>query len=533
MTARIGIDFGTANTVVAGWDAAGQRAEPIPLPGYDVVREPVPGLLQRVVPSVVGYRIGADGRVTTALGAGGLTDPGPGGTVFRSMKSNLSGRVADVPRTVGGRPITGRQAATDFLRGVTALAVLAVGADDLEIVATAPVETFDSYRDWLVTEVGRDLPQARLRVVDEATAAAVGYGGRMTPGDAFAVFDFGAGTLDVSVVVVRDPDEAAGGAAVRVVAKAGADLGGNHIDAVLARWLLDRAGGAPRDPVQHNTAFAVLLAQAEQAKTTLSHQDAVRIAVPGAGRPLDVSRADLERLLRDEDLLGRVNRTLRRVLDAAAARGYPAGDLARVYLAGGTSLIPAVQDLLRLQFEPGVLHLDRPLEAVALGAAAIAGGRELHDHIQHDYAIRHVNQQTGGYEFEPLVAAGTPYPTEEPVKSLTIRGVRSGQRRLGLAVYELAHATYRDAGADLEIVFDRTGGARATPISAQQRQERSTLWLNEESPTFLEADPPAEAGADRFLLDFRIDSQKRLTVSAFDLDRKIWLLDRRPVVRLA
>ncbi|MFI5914130.1 Hsp70 family protein [Dactylosporangium sp. NPDC051541] len=532
MTTRIGIDFGTANTVVAGWDAAGQRAEPIPLPGYDVVREPVPGLLQRVVPSVVGYRIGPDGRVGTALGAGGLTDPGPGGTVFRSMKANLAGRVADVPRTVGGHRITGRQAATDFLRGVTALAVLAVGADDLEIVATAPVETFDRYRDWLVTEVGRDLPQARLRVVDEATAAAVGYGGRMSPGDAFAVFDFGAGTLDVSVVVVRDADEAAGGAAVRVVAKAGADLGGNHVDALLARWLLERSGGGPRDPVRHNKIFAGVLAEAETAKVTLSHQDAVRVAVPG-GAPVTVDRADLERLLRDEDLLGRVNRTLRRVLDAAAARGYPAGELARVYLVGGTSLIPAVQDLLRLQFEPGVLHLDRPLEAVAVGAAGIAGGRELHDHIQHDYAIRHVNQGSGGYEFEPLVAAGTPYPTEEPVKSLTIRGVRTGQRRLGLAVYELAHATYRDAGADLEIVFDRDGGARAAPVSPQQRQERSTLWLNEDSPTFLDADPPAVAGADRFLLEFRIDSQKRLTVSAFDLDRSIWLLDRRPVVQLA
>ncbi|MEU7869022.1 Hsp70 family protein [Dactylosporangium sp. NPDC049140] len=533
MTTRIGIDFGTANTVVAGWDAGAQRAEPVPLPGYDVVREPVPGLPQRVVPSIVAYRTDPEGRVHTAIGAGGLADPGPGGTVFRSMKSNLSGRVADVPRTVGGRPITGRQAATEFLRGVTALAVLAVGADDLEIVATAPVETFDAYRDWLVTEVGRDLPQARLRVVDEATAAAVGYGGRMSPGDAFCVFDFGAGTLDVSVVVVRDPDEASGGAGVRVVAKAGADVGGNHVDALLARWALERSGGAPRDPVRHNQVFAAVLAEAEAAKVALSHRDTARIAVPGAARPVEVTRAGLERLLRDEDLLGRVNRTLRRVLDAAAARGFPAGDLARVFLVGGTSLIPAVQDLLRMQFEPGVLHLDRPLEAVAVGAAGIAGGRELHDHIQHDYAIRHVDQRTGGYEFEPLVAAGTPYPTEAPVRSLTIRGVRTGQRRLGLAVYELAHATYRDASADLEIVFDRDGGARATPVSEQQRQERTSLWLNEDSPTFLEADPPAEAGADRFLLEFRIDSQKRLTVSAFDLDRKIWLLDRRPVVRLA
>jgi hypothetical protein len=59
------------------------------------------------------------------------------------------------------------------------------------------------------------------------------------------------------------------------------------------------------------------------------------------------------------------------------------------------------------------------------------------------------------------------------------------------------------------------------------------LWLNEDSPTFLEADPPAAAGVDRFRLDFRIDAQKRLTVSAFDIERRLWVLDGHPVVQLA
>jgi hypothetical protein len=154
-------------------------------------------------------------------------------------------------------------------------------------------------------------------------------------------------------------------------------------------------------------------------------------------------------------------------------------------------------------------------------AAGIAGGHELHDHIQHDYAIRHVGAGSGAYEFETLVLAGTAYPTPEPVKSLTIKAIHQQQRRLGIAVYELAHATYTG------------GGARTIAVGAQQRQEQAMLWLNEDSPTFLEANPPATAGVDRFRLDFRIDAQKRLTVSAFDLDRKIWVLDRQPVVRLA
>ena len=73
---------------------------------------------------------------------------------------------------------------------------------------SSPVESFDTYRDWLVREVRDGLPTARLRVVDEATAAAVGYSARLNPGDAFAVIDFGAGTLDISVVRVESPNTA-------------------------------------------------------------------------------------------------------------------------------------------------------------------------------------------------------------------------------------------------------------------------------------------------------------------------------------
>jgi molecular chaperone DnaK (HSP70) len=232
-------------------------------------------------------------------------------------------------------------------------------------------------------------------------------------------------------------------------------------------------------------------------------------------------------------VLGRVNRALRKALEGAFAKGYSSDDIVNVFMVGGTSLIPAVRDLLHLQFDPSIVHMDRPLEAVATGAASIAGGHELHDHIQHDYTIRHVDPGTGAYEFEVIVEAGTGYPTPDPVSSITIKAIHNGQTRMGLAIYELAHATHQTSGADVEIVFDATGGARTVAVTPQQNQERAALWLNEDSPTFLEATPPAAADTDRFRLDFRIDSQKRLTVSAFDLERRIWVLTGHPVVQLA
>jgi molecular chaperone DnaK (HSP70) len=534
VTARIGIDFGTANTVVARWDEARGRGEPVPLDGVDLSRPAGSGVRQRVVPSLVAYShtgqqrwLGAQVTERPEL----LTDPDV--TVFQSTKTNVTGRAVDIARTVGDRKITARDAATQFLGDVTALAVLSVGAEDLEIVATAPVETFDTYRDWLVREVGAGIGAARLRVVDEATAAAVGYSARMSPGDVFCVFDFGAGTLDVSVVRVEEP--AGAGAGVRAIAKVGLDLGGNHLDALLAEQAAAELRLPHGDPVTYNRVFRQLLLSAEAAKVELTHAEETAIAAtdPKTGRRYrtEITRPRFEQLLRDKDVLGRVNRALRKTLETAATKGCPADEFAGVFLVGGTSLVPAVRDLVHLQFEPDRVHQDRPLEAVAAGAAGVAGGRELHDHIQHDYAIRHVEQRSGAYEFELLVAAGTAYPTPEPVRTITIKPIHHEQRRMGIAIYELTHAT--GGGADLEIVFDATGGARTVAVTAQQRQERTTLWLNEDSPTFLAADPPAPAGVDRFRLDFRIDAQKRLTVSAFDIERRTWVLDGHPVVQLA
>ncbi|HEY8482367.1 MAG TPA: Hsp70 family protein [Spirillospora sp.] len=531
MTTRIGIDFGTANTVVAGWDHDLDRGEPIPLPGLDLNREGVSGVDQRVVPSRIAFSATDDRRWVGAQVTPEMAED-PGVVVFQSTKGAVTGRTVDVPRRLGDdRTVTAREAATRFLSDVTAAAILTVDADDLEIVATAPVESFDTYRDWLVREVGEDAGGARLRVVDEATAAAVGYSARLNPGEVFLVFDFGAGTLDTSVVKVLDPSNATAGAAVRTISKAGLDLGGDHIDAMLAEVAAERAGLPLGDAEGYNRVFRELLRSAEKAKIALTTAES---AVIEAGpHRAEIGRDEFESLLRKKDVLGRINRALRKTLDGAAAKGFPADEISKVFLVGGTSLIPAVQEVLSLQFPPDILHMDRPLEAVAAGAAGIAGGYELSDHIQHDYAIRHVNRDTGAYEFETIVKAGTEYPTPEPVKQLTIKAIRDGQRQLGIAVYELAHASYREASSDLEIVFDANGGARTVAVTAQRLQERSRLWLNEDSPTFLEADPPAQAGVDRFRLDFRVDEQKRLTVSAYDLVRNTLVLDRQPVVRLS
>jgi molecular chaperone DnaK (HSP70) len=532
MTTRIGIDFGTANTVVAGWNESLERGEPIPLPGLDLLREGAVGVNQRVIPSLImfdsgGRRIGAQ----VAAEADIIDDP----RVFRSTKSVISGRVIDVPRDLGYAKVSNREAATRFLSDVMANALLVTGPD-VEIVATAPVEAFDTYRDWLVREVSEEVSATRIRVVDEATAAAVGYSGRMHPGDSFLVFDFGAGTLDVSVVIVNAPDQLAAGSGVRAVSKAGADIGGDQIDLLLTQHILEPLRLPTGDTAWLNQVTRRTLQSAERAKARLTREDTAAIEIPlGDINPveIDVTRSQFETLLRDSGVIRKINSALHGALNRAAAKGVHAEDLSNVYMVGGSSLIPAVRNVLLDLFPSEIVHLDRPLEAVASGAAGIAGGVELMDHIQHDYAIRHVNPASGVYEYTVIVHAGTEYPTLDPIAVHTIRATRDGQHHLGLAIFEMAHATYQQSSGDLEIMFDAQGGARAVTVTPQSKQEKSRLWLNEDSPTFLEANPPGKVNADRFRLEFRIDAQKRLTVSAFDLERRDWVLQQQPVVRLA
>ena len=75
---------------------------------------------------------------------------------------------------------------------------------------TVPVEAYEHYEDWLAT-VAEAAGVRRFRVIDEPSAAALGYGAHIQAGDVYLIFDFGGGTLDVSVVLVEEPDAAPAG----------------------------------------------------------------------------------------------------------------------------------------------------------------------------------------------------------------------------------------------------------------------------------------------------------------------------------
>ena len=198
---------------------------------------------------------------------------------------------------------------------------------------------------------------------------------------------------------------------------------------------------------------------------------------------------------------------------------------------GGNCMIPAVQRTVQ-QFSIASVKLQRPLDAGR--SSALVAGIDVQDYIQHDYALRFVETQGGGdYAYRPLVARGTPYPTREPIARIVVKASHDKQTQLGLAIFEIAEGQPASGEQSLELVFDPSGAARMTQVSPDEADRRHRFWVNEAAPTFLHADPPARQGEPRFEVEFGIDGNKRLLITARDLLTKQVTLRDYPVVKLS
>jgi molecular chaperone DnaK (HSP70) len=202
-------------------------------------------------------------------------------------------------------------------------------------------------------------------------------------------------------------------------------------------------------------------------------------------------------------------------------------------MVGGSSQIPSIQKIVRRIFGKERVMLNRPLDAVARGAAAFVAGIDFYDHIQHNYAIRYVNRQKGGYDYRVIVERGIPYPTHEPLDRLTVKATYDGQTQLGIAIFEIGEQYKRSRGGQtMELVFDPSGAARIAPVTPDDEDRRTYFWMNEHNPTFLHAEPSATQGEARFEVEFNIDGNKRLLITARDLKTAQTMLRDYPVVKL-
>lgn len=529
MPLRVSIDFGTSNTVIACWDEGQGSARVREIPGWSRPCNAEPRSTP-VIPSLIHYG-GEEARwIGQQVHDRGLLDSP---STVRWMKHYISTRSpVRVPLPGGSRSY--REVGADFLQAILSSILPAQGCEEIEAVFPVPVESFEHYQDWIISLAG-SAGIGRVRVVDEATAAAVASGFTLIPGEVFMLFDMGGGTLDVSVVRLEDKGDSPG-RRCRVLGKAGDDIGGMRMD----QWIFGEVWERCISTCDERSRKALsrpLLSACERAKEALSLGEETEIsACTGTHDRCELSipytRTEFERLMEEKGVFPRLNAVIQRALQGAYSRGFAEDDLAGVVMVGGCSQIPAIKKALEYRFGRQNVRHAHPLETVARGAAACAAEIDLDDHVQHDYALRFWNPRSAEHEYRILVRQGDPYPSIRPVARLLVRATYDGQSQLGVPIFEMGKARGNARSSQRELVSEPGGGVRLMDIPDDEQAGTHAFWMNENAPFFITANPPAARDESRFELSFSLDGNKRLLVTARDNRTGQVVVKDQPVVRL-
>lgn len=509
----LAFDFGTSNSVVARWNEALNDIEIPSLSGLDALCPLPDGGMARIIPSRIHFGPDAVPIVGAQVAdAGVLNHPG----TFRWLKMDmLRHGSANRGRRLNGSVITPRMAAGALVGRILKQLQARFGMIDDELVLTVPVEAYDHYIDWL-RETAQQSFSGTIGIIDEATACILGHLDHLPDDRVWLIIDFGGGTLDVSIV--RTDLHVVGHSRCRILGRAGEEIGGIMVDTWLLDLLQQREGIGDGDIAAIGSA---LLDDIELAKIVLSNgaQEA-RISRFNdmSGRLIDctLTREELAGVLEqrrepgNHNLYQVITRTLDRALEQARDRsGLKKEELEGIFLIGGSSMLPGVEETVRAFFPNARVHTGNPFEAIARGACRYAGG-SIDQVLTHDYCLRSWNRELKDFEFVPVIPRGTPYPQEKPFCSKYLKAASEGQQVLGLVVYERSMMDR----AQLAYVNSADG---LRPVRESIRQEAREKALNPADQECIHAVPPCNIGDRRFIAGFGIDRHRRLTLWLRDM----------------
>ena len=375
----VGIDLGTTNSLVAFMEGG----TPVVIPGEDG---------ERLVPSVVAW---TDDGVVVGNAARGTLMLDSASAVYSAKR--LMGRdIEDVQGelklfpfklaeglkpgevlkvSVGGLLLTPPEISAYVLLQLKKNAERFFGGPVTKAVITVPAYFNDAQRQ-ATKDAGRIAGLEVLRLVNEPTAAALAYGLDKNKDGLIAVYDFGGGTFDVSILKLHE-------GIFEVVATGGdTHLGGDDIDNLLIAIALDDIAGDLGEDVRGNGEAVQAVRRAViEAKILLSTAEkaTLDVALPSGKRYLrEITRAQFEELT-----AGVIARTAGPCKQALKDAGLTAAQIDEVVMVGGSTRIPAVRalvdDLFELKARGKKPHIElNPDEVVALGAAVqaqILGGR--------------------------------------------------------------------------------------------------------------------------------------------------------------
>ena len=203
----------------------------------------------------------------------------------------------------------------------------------------------------------------------------------------------------------------------------------------------------------------------------------------GTTFPARLSRDDVRRILTEHGFLSVFDRTIGRARAAAISRGCKEVLPVAVIMTGQGCAIPAVEDLIKKQFEGVPVLSDHPLDAVARGAALFLPHASRTDRIKNDYALRLLGFQKPGAQVPVPCAQRGPVPSAGQVARITISAAYDGQTRLGIPLFEISNSADAQAPA-LASVSDLPGGSVSPYHREIPVREQATSW-RARTPTLL------------------------------------------------
>ena len=517
----IGIDLGTTNSCVAVMEGN----EPVVIPNSEG---------RRTTPSMVAFIKDGERKVGDAAKRQAITNPGQ--TIYSIKRfmgetfDKVSTEISRVPYTVvKGENNTPRVKITDrmytpqeisamILQKMKKTAEDYLGHEVTEAVVTVPAYFNDAQRQ-ATKEAGEISGLKVLRIINEPTAAALAYGMDKKHTDTkVAVFDLGGGTFDISVLELGD--------GVFEVKSTNGDthLGGDDFDQVIIDWLADEFKkdegiDLRRDPM----ALQRLKEAAEKAKIELSGSTQTEINLPYI-MPVDgipkhlvktLTRSKFEQLA---DTL--IQRTLEPCKKALSDAKMSPSDINEVILVGGSTRIPAIQELVEKFFGRKPSKGVNPDEVVAIGAAiqgAVLTG-EVKDVLLLDVTPLSLGIETLGGVMTKLIESNTTIPTKKTETFSTASDnqpsveihILQGERPMAkdnrtIGRFHLDGLPPAPRGVpQIEVIFDIdangilhvTAKDKATGKSQNIRIEASS-GLNEEEIKRMKAEAEANADTDR------------------------------------
>ncbi|MGI6040508.1 MAG: molecular chaperone DnaK [Clostridiales bacterium] len=393
MSKIIGIDLGTTNSCVAVIEAG----EPVVIPNAEGAR---------TSPSVVAFSKDGERMVGQVAKRQAITNPE---RTIASIKREMG---SDHRVNIDGKAYTPQEISAMVLQKLKSDAESYLGTKVTQAVITVPAYFTDSQRQ-ATKDAGRIAGLEVLRIINEPTAAALSYGLDKEHDQKIMVYDLGGGTFDVSILEIGD-------GVLEVLATAGNNkLGGDDFDDRVMNWLASefrKSSGV--DLTGDKIAMQRLKEAAEKAKIELSSVTTTNINLPyitaDATGPkhldMTLTRAKFNELTADL-----VEKTAGPMRQAIEDSGLSTDEISKVLLVGGSTRIPAVQELVQKFTGKEPFKGINPDECVAMGAAIQAGvlGGDVKGIVLLDVTPLSLGIETLGGVFTRLIERNTTIPTKK------------------------------------------------------------------------------------------------------------------------